>query len=134
MRTLKEHILERLKVSTSTSETHMMTNREFFELLREYTNIINTAHLMTGKLFGYDPDDMPKYSKDKTRYIEEIQPYIGGHDQIILKLKDVYEGRSKGYVEVNVEQDGDDIVDFTDDDSLTKIIEHMKHMQESVKK
>lgn len=132
MITLKEHILERLKVSAT--ETPMMTNREFFELLREYTNIINTAHLMTGKLFGYDPDDMPKYSKDKTRYIEEIQPYIGGHDQIILKLKDIYEGRSKGYVEVNVEQDGDDIVDFTDDDSLTKIIEHMKHMQESVKK
>jgi len=129
MRTLKEHILERLKVSTT--ETLMMTNREFFELLQEYTNIINTTTLMTGKLFGYDPDDMPKYSKDKTRYIEEIAPYIGGHDQIVLKLKDIYEGRSKGYVEVNVEQDGDDIVDFTDEDRLNKII---KHMQESVKK
>lgn len=132
MRTLREHILEKLKVSTK--ETPMMTNREFFELLREYTNIINTVHLMTGKLFGYDQDDMPKYSKDKTRYIESIHPYTGGHDQIILQLKDVYEGRSRGYVEVNVEQDGDDIVDFTDDDSLTKIIEHMKHMQESIKK
>lgn len=132
MRTLREHILERLKVSTA--ETVTMTNREFFELLREYTDIINTVHLMTGKLFGYDPDDMPKYSKDKTRYIESIHPYIGGHDQIILELKDIYEGRSKGYVEVNVEKDGDDIVDFTDDDSLTKIIEHMKHMQESIKK
>lgn len=132
MRTLREHILEKLKVSTK--ETPMMTNREFFELLREYTNIINTVHLMTGKLFGYDQDDMPKYSKDKTRYIESIHPYIGGHDQIILELKDIYEGRSKGYVEVNVEKDGDNIVDFTDDDSLTKIIEHMKHMQESIKK
>ena len=132
MRTLREHILEKLKVSAK--ETVTMTNREFFELLREYTDIINTVHLMTGKLFGYDPDDMPKYSKDKTRYIESIHPYIGGHDQIILELKDIYEGRSKGYVEVNVEKDGDDIVDFTDDDSLTKIIEHMKHMQESIKK
>ena len=132
MRTLREHILEKLKVSTK--ETVTMTNREFFELLREYTDIINTVHLMTGKLFGYDPDDMPKYSKDKTRYIEAIQPYRGGHNQIILELKDIYEGKHKKYVEVNVEQDGDDIVDFTDDDSLIKIIEHLKHMQESIKK
>ena len=33
MRTLKEHILEKLKVSAS--QTVTMTNREFFELLKE---------------------------------------------------------------------------------------------------
>lgn len=132
MRTLKEHILEKLKVTVV--ETPMMTNREFFELLKEYTIAINAVSLMTGKLFGYDPDDMPKYSKDKTRYIAAIQPYVGGHDQIILELNDIYEGKRKGYAEVNVEQNGDDIVDFTDNDSLTKLIEHMKHMQETIKK
>ena len=124
MRTFKEHILEKLKVTPS--QTIILTNREFFKLLKEYTNDMNTVSLMTGDVFGHDVDDMPKFYKNETRYIASIQPYTGGHDQILLELKDIYDRKQIGYVEVNVKQNGDDIVNFTDIDSLTKIIKYMK--------
>ena len=128
MITLKKHILERLKVSSS--ETVTMTNRDFFNLLKEYTNVTNYVAFLPNKIWD-DIDDMPKHSKDKTRYITSIQPYTGRHISFVLQLRDIYEGNIKGYGEVNVEQNGDDIVDFTDDDSLNKII---KYMQEAIKK
>ena len=124
MKTFKEHILEKLKVTPS--QTIILTNREFFKLLKEYTNDMNTVSLMTGDVFGYDVDDMPKFYKNETRYIASIQPYTGGHDQILLELKDIYDRKQIGYVEVNVKQNGDDIVNFTDVDSLIKIIKYMK--------
>ena len=124
MRTLKEHILEKLKVTPS--QTIIMTNRQFFKLLKEYTNNTHTVSLMTADVFGHDVDDLPKFHKNETRYIASIQPYAGGHDQILLELKDIYEGKLIGYVEVNVKQNGNDIVNFTDNDSLTKIIKYMK--------
>ena len=124
MKTFKEHILEKLKVPPS--QTIIMTNREFFKLLKEYINDMNTVSLMTDDVFGHDVDDLPKYYANETRYIVSIQPYTGGYDQILLELKDIYEGKRIGYVEVNVKQNGDDIVNFTDNDSLTKIIKYMK--------
>ena len=124
MKTFKEHILEKLKVSPS--RTIILTNREFFKLLKEYTNDTHTVSLMIDDVFGYDVDDLPKYYANETRYIASIQPYTGWHDQILLELKDIYEGKRIGYVEVNVKQNGDDIVNFTDVDSLTKIIKYMK--------
>ena len=124
MRTFKEHILEKLKVTPL--QTVILTNREFFKLLKEYTNATNTVSLMTDSLFGHDVDDMPKYYADETRYIASIRPYTGGHDQILLELKDIYEGKRIAYAEVNVKQNGDNIVNFTDIDSLTKIIKHIE--------
>lgn len=124
MKTFKEHILEKLKVTPS--QTIILTNREFFKLLKEYTNTMHTISLMIEDVFGHDVDDLPKFHKNETRYIASIQPYTGGHDQILLELKDIYEGKLIGYVEVNVKQNGNDIVNFTDVDSLIKIIKYMK--------
>ena len=124
MKPFKEHILEKLKVTPS--QTVILTNREFFKLLKEYTNDMNTVSLITDDVFGHDVDDLPKFYKNETRYIASIQPYTGGHDQILLELKDIYDRKQIGYVEVNVKQNGDDIVNFTDNDSLTKIIKYIK--------
>ena len=89
MKTFKEHILEKLKVTPS--QTIILTNREFFKLLKEYTNDMNTVSLITDDVFGHDVDDLPKFYKNETRYIASIQPYTGGHDQILLELKDIYD-------------------------------------------
>ena len=124
MKPFKEHILEKLKVSPS--RTIILTNREFFKLLKEYTNDTHTVSLMIDDVFGYDADDLPKYYANETRYISSIQPYTGGHDQILLELKDIYEGKRIAYAEVNVKQNGDNIVNFTNVDSLTKIIKHIE--------
>ena len=128
MRTLKEHILEKLKVSASQAVT--MTNREFFELLKEYTNVTNYVAFLPAKLYD-TVDDTPKYYKDETKSITIIQPYTGRQNKIGLFLRDVNDYKNVDYCEVNIDQDGDDIVDFTDNDWLNAII---KYMQETIKK
>ncbi len=124
MKNLKQHILEKLKVSAK--DTVTMTNEEFFNLLMEYTEVANIYALITTKVHDYHTNEMPLYSEDTTRYINTVKPYISGHNQIILELRDVYEGMSKGYVEVNVERDRDQIVSFTSEDWLSSMIKYMQ--------
>lgn len=128
MKNLKQHILEKLKVSAK--DTVTMTNKEFFNLLLEYTKAENIYALILAKVHNYQDNSMPLYSENITRYINTIKPYIGGHNQIILELRDVYEGRSRGYVEINIDRDGDQIVSFTSEDWLLSMI---KYMQDTIK-
>lgn len=128
MRTLKHHILEKLKVSAK--DTISMTNEEFFNLLLEYTKVANIYGLITAKVHNEQDREMPLYSGNITRYINIIKPYIGGHNQIILELRDVYEGKHAGYTEINVEKGADQIVSFTSEDWLLCII---KYMQDVIK-
>ena len=128
MRTLKEHILEKLKVSSA--ETPMMTNREFFELLKEYTTVIKNTSFLPAKLCD-TVAEMPKYYNDKTKHISIIRPYTQKHKNTIgLFLRDTHDYKNVDYYEVNIDQDGDDIVNFTDNDWLNKII---KYMEETIK-
>jgi hypothetical protein len=124
MKTFKQHILEKLKVSSKNTVT--MTNEEFFNLLMEYTNTANIYALITAKVYNYQTNEMPLYSENITRYINTVKPYIGGHNQIILELRDVYEGMPKGYVEINIERDGDQIVSFTSEEWLYSMIKYMQ--------
>lgn len=124
MKTFKQHILEKLKVSAK--DTVSMTNEEFFNLLMEYTEAENIYGLITAKVHNEQDREMPLYSGNITRYINIIKPYIGGHNQIILELRDVYEGRHAGYVEVNVDKGADQTVSFTSEDWLLCIIKYMQ--------
>ena len=129
MRTLKEHILEKLKVSASQAVT--MTNREFFKLLKEYTNVTGYVAFLPAKLYD-TVDDTPKYYKDETKSITIIQPFTTKHKNTIgLFLRDIHDYKNVEFYEVNVDQDGDDIVNFTDDTWLNEII---KYMQDTIKK
>ena len=127
MKTFKEHILEKLKVSSA--ETPMMTNREFFELLKEYTSVIKYTAFLPAKLCD-TVAEMPKYYKDETKSITVIRPYTGRHNKIGLFLKDIHDYKNVDYYEVNIDQDGDDIVNFTDNVWLNKII---KYIEETIK-
>ena len=128
MKNLKQHILEKLKISAK--DTVTMTNKDFFNLLMEYTEAENIYGLIPTKAtdFGKVVSNIPVYSENRTRYISTVKPYIGGHNQIILELRDVYEGMSRGYVEINVERDGDQIVSFTSEDWLLSMIKYMQHV------
>ena len=120
---------EKLKISVS--QTVTMTYREFFELLKEYTKVTGYVAFLPSKLCD-DEDEMPKYFDDKTKYISTIQPYTTtSHFEIGLFLKDINEHKVAGYHGFNIAQNGDDIVDFTDESWLNKII---KYMQEAIKK
>lgn len=124
MRTLKEHILEKLKVSAK--DDVVMTNEDFFNLLLEYTNTANIYALITSKAYNKGNSNMPLYSEDITRYISTIKPYIGGHKQIVIELRDVYEAKCRGYIEIDIEKDGDQIVSFTSEDWLLSMIKYMQ--------
>ena len=124
MKTFKEHILEKLKVSAS--QTVTMTNREFFELLKEYTNVTDYVAFLPAKLYD-TVDGMPKYYKDETKCITIIQPFTTKSKNTIgLFLRDIHDFENVDYYEVNIDQDGDDIVDFTDNDWLNEIIKYMQ--------
>ena len=124
MKVLSNYILEKLKVSAK--DTITMTNEEFFNLLLEYTKVANIYGLLTAKVHNEQDREMPLYSGNITRYINIIKPYIGGHNQIILELRDVYEGRHAGYTELNVDKGADQIVSFTSEDWLLCIIKYMQ--------
>lgn len=124
MKVLSNYILEKLKVSAK--DTISMTNEEFFNLLLEYTKVANIYGLITAKVHNEQDREMPLYSGNITRYINIIKPYIGGHNQIILELRDVYEGRHAGYTEINVDKGADQIVSFTSEDWLLCIIKYMQ--------
>ena len=124
MKVLSNYILEKLKVSAK--DTITMTNEEFFNLLLEYTKVANIYGLLTAKVHNEQDREMPLYSGNITRYINIIKPYIGGHNQIILELRDVYEGRHAGYTEINVDKGADQIVSFTSEDWLLCIIKYMQ--------
>ena len=124
MKVLSNYILEKLKVSAK--DTVTMTNEEFFNLLLEYTKVANIYGLITAKVHNEQDREMPLYSGNITRYINIIKPYIGGHNQIILELRDVYEGRHAGYTELNVDKGADQIVSFTSEDWLLCIIKYMQ--------
>ena len=122
MKTFKEHILEKLKLSAA--ETPMMTNKEFFELLREYTKVTNYVAFLPSKICN-NIDEMPKFSDDQKKYISIIQPFSGVNaKKITLILRDIYEDDNRGYYEVDINRNGDDIVDFTDEYWLNKIIKY----------
>lgn len=128
MKNIKQHILEKLKVSAK--DTVSMTNEEFFNLLLEYTKVENTHGLITAKVHNERDREMPLYSGNITRYINIIKPHTGGHNEIILELRDVYEGKYAGYTEINVDKGADRIVSFTSEDWLLCII---KYMQDIIK-
>lgn len=129
MKDINTYILEKLKVSTKGKVN--MTNKEFFNLLLEYTEAENIYALICAKVHNDQISDIPLYSENITRYITTIKPYIGGHNQIILEFRDVYEGMPKGYAEINVERDGDQIVSFTSEDWLLSMIKYMQHVIDS---
>ena len=124
MKSINTYILEKLKVSAK--DTVTMTNADFFNLLLEYTKVANIYALICAKVYNDQDREMPLYSENITRYITTIKPYVGGHNQIILEFRDVYEGMPKGYAEINVERDGDQIVSFTSEDWLISMIKYMQ--------
>ena len=120
---------EKLKVSAK--ETVMMTNREFFELLKKYTNVTNYVAFLPSKICD-NINEMPKYSDDQKKYISIIQPLSGVNDKkITLILRDIYESDNRAHCDVDINKDGDNIVDFTDNEWLNKII---KYMEEAISK
>ena len=124
MKHLKQHILEKLKVSTK--DTVTMTNEEFFNLLMEYTNTTNVYALVLSKIHKPTGEQKPLYSEDTTQFLTVVQPYIGRYKLILIDASDINANKFKQRIEINVNKDGDQIVSFTSEDWLLCIIKYMQ--------
>lgn len=72
MRTFKEHILEKLKV-TSKSISMNLTYQEYYDLLDNYCKTVPEHHLDLARMYNFANDLMPKYKNDEKKIIFVIR-------------------------------------------------------------
>lgn len=130
MRTLKEHILEKLKVTSKFDEYIKPTYQEYYDLLDAYCKANNEKFLDLGKIYDFDDDLLPKYEKDKSRAIFTIRTSYSNAPEIILKTYDFATFRDQFSYGIHVSRVADEEVDFMSDEDIEKTV---KYMEENIK-
>lgn len=127
MKQLAQHILEKLKVSSDTE--YLMTYGEFYDLLKAYIDKDMFYMFDVGKVFKFNDEELPKYSDDKTRIIQFLQPSKGSSDkkELIIHTIDFYSMSNKRYFSIDCIKNADDIINFTSENKLTEIIEYLQN-------
>ena len=124
MKTFKEHILEKLKV-TKFSGTGIPTYQEYYDLLDEYCKENNEKFLDLTKIYGYDIDILPKYNKDKNTVIYTIKARYLTIPEISVNTYD-FNTNQTFYYSINVTYDANKEVDFMPDEYIEKTVNYMK--------
>ena len=127
MRTFKEHILEKLKV-TSKNFTHP-TYQEYYDLLDRYCKTNNEKFLDLNRVFNFDDNLLPKCEYNKKRVIFTLRPAYPNDPEIIIKVHDFALNKSF-YYSAYVADTPDEEVDFMEDDAIEKTV---KYMEENIK-
>ena len=130
MRTLKEHILERLKVTSKVNEYTKPTYQEYYDLLDAYCKANNEKFLDLGKIYDFNDDLLPKYEKDKSRVIFTIRPSYSNAPEITLKTYDFVTLRNPYSYGIHVSRIADEEVAFMSDEDIEKTV---KYMEENIK-
>ena len=129
MKTFKEHILEKLKV-TKNSGSGIPTYQEYYDLLIEYSKTVSAGCLNVGELYGYDSNLLPKYEKDKSKTIYSIIPLHSLSSSIIRFRMFDYTLNQSFYSDISINQVKDKEVDFMSDEYIEKTV---KYMEEHIK-
>ena len=129
MKTFKQHIYEKLKVSTSSLS--IITYQQFSDMLDKYCEEMNTIGLTPGRINSdYTTEKLPLFLLDKG-YITLIRPYYDlAHDcnQIIVTYTES-ENSAKKYWSVNLDKNVlERQVDFTTDELVEKLCKYMKDL------
>lgn len=130
MRTLKEHILERLKVTSKFDDYIKPTYQEYYDLLDAYCKANHEKFLDLSKVYGFDDDLLPKYEKDKSRVIFTIRTSYSNGPEIILKTYDFATLRDQFSFGIDFSKVADEEVDFMADEDIEKTV---KYMEENIK-
>ena len=130
MRTLKEHILERLKVTPKADEYIKPTYQEYYNLLDAYCKSNHEKFLDLGKIYDFNDDLLPKYEKDKSRVIFTIRPSYSNGPEIILKTYDFATLRDQFSFGIDFSRVADEEVSFMSDEDIEKTV---KYMEENIK-
>ena len=123
MRTIKECILERLKVTSKVDDYKPPTLREYYDLLDEYCKTNNEKLLDLTKVF--DDKALPKCEYNKKRVIFTLRPAYPSDPEIIIKAYDFAFNNSFFYSEY-VADHPDENVDFMEDEAIEKTVKYMK--------
>ena len=123
MRTFKEHILEKLKVTPKKFITP--TYKEFYDLLDAYCKANNEKFLNLDRVFDFDDDLLPKYEYNKKRVIKTLRPAYPSDPEIVIKTRDLDLEKSFFY-SAYVSDTPNEEVDFMSDEAIEKTVKYMK--------
>ena len=126
MRTFKEHILEKLKVTSK--KYIMLTYEEFYDLLDEYTKVSGEGLLDVNNIIDND-EPLPKYTNDKSKHIYTITPINASSPIIRLRMYD-FVLRQSSSVTIYINDVKNEEVDFMEDEYIERAV---NYMQETIK-
>lgn len=123
MKTFKEHILEKLKV-TKFSGTGIVTYQEYYDLLDEYCKTFNKPILDLYHVVGFNKP-LPRYKGIERKSIRSIKPIYSSYPEIRVIVYDSSARNSFTYI-INVSIVADKEVDFMTDEYIEKTVKYMK--------
>ena len=129
MRTFKEHILEKLKV-TKFSGYGIPTYQEYYDLLDEYFKTTHKTILDLFRMYDFKDDLLPKFEYDKTKVIGIITLRPTKDREILLDTYNLKSSESY-YHPINFRDFANKEVDFMSSEAVEKTV---KYMQEAIKK
>ena len=125
MRNFKDHILEKLKVTSKVGEYKTHTFREYYDLLDEYCKTNNEKFLDLNRVFNFDDNLLPKCEYNKKRVIFTLRPAYPNDPEIIIKVHDFVLNKSF-YYSAYVADTPDEEVDFMEDEYVEATVKYMK--------
>ena len=126
MKTFKEHILEKLKVSSKNYIT--ITYKEFYDLLNEYGKVSGEVLLDVNNIIDND-ESLPTYTNEKSQHIYTITPINSSSPILRLRMYD-FVLRQSSSVTIYINDVKDEEVDFMDEEYIERAV---KFMQETIK-
>ena len=122
MRTFKDHILEKLKVSSKKYIT--LTYKEFYDLLNEYCKVSREVLLDLNEIIDFD-DSLPKYKKDENKHIYTLTPLHSSSPILRLRMYDFTLQKSFSD-NIYINDIANKEVDFMDEEYIEKAVKYMK--------
>ena len=122
MKTFKEHILEKLKVSSKKYIT--ITYKEFYDLLNEYGKVSGEVLLDVNNIIDNN-ESLPTYTNEKSQHIYTITP-INSYSPILrLRMYD-FVLRQSSSVTIYINDVKDEEVDFMEEEYIERAVKYMK--------
>ena len=129
MITLKEHILEKLKVSSNNVEYEndyeTPTYQEYYDLLEKYCTVTGKKYLDLFIMYDFTKSLLPKFENDKNKIIGIITPKSTKDKEILLNF---YNSKLTGsYIHtINIRDFENTEVDFMEDEYIEATVKYMK--------
>ena len=122
MRTFKDHILEKLKVSSKNYVN--ITYKEFFDLLDEYSERSGEALLELNEIIDFD-ESLPTYTNDESKHIYTLTPLHSSSPILRLRMYD-FKLQKSFSDNIYINDVADKEVDFMDEEYIEKAVKYMK--------